>query len=296
MRRIPNISGALAIGAIVLCSCILPTLSQQSPQPMSVQALKGSIYWVEGGGGANAGFWIGPKSVVVVDAKMTAEAAREMLTKIKELTSLPVQAVILTHSDGDHVNGLAGFPAGLTVVSSEGTKAEMEKAFLDDNLAGLRPFLPSVTFKDAKDLFLAGGTIRLLTFGPAHTSGDTVVLFPAERVAFIGDLAFVGRDPLIHRGKGGTSFGLVKTLAAILELEADLFVPGHGKPLAKTEIETLRRSIEEKQAKIKDLVDRGKSLDDVKAAFGIGSETTPPGGRRWPSLVEVIYLDLTEKK
>ena len=295
MHRIISVRGVLATAAVGALFAV-PPAEAQSPQPLSVQTLKGSVYWAEGGAGANAGFWIGPDAVVVIDAKMTPDGAREMLAKIRELTPNPVKTVILTHSDGDHINGLAGFPAGLTIVSSEGTKAEMENAFRDEKLADLRPYLPTSVFRETTDLARPGGTIRLFAFGPAHTSGDTVVLFPAERIAFVGDLAFLGRDPLIHRSKGGTSFGLVRTLKSILALEADVFVPGHGQPLAKSDIDALRRAIEDKQAKVQDMLAQGKSLDDIKAAFGIEPGTAPPGGRRWPSLVEVIYLDLVEKK
>jgi cyclase len=112
-------------------------------------------------------------------------------------------------------------------------------------------------------------------------------------VAFIGDLAFIGRDPLIHRDKGGTSLGLVRALTSLLALDADLYVPGHNPPLTKPDIDQLGRSIADKRAKVADLVAQGKSLDEIKAAFGIGPETAPPGARRWPSLVEVIYQELT---
>jgi hypothetical protein len=54
--------------------------------------------------------------------------------------------------------------------------------------------------------------------------------------------------------------------------------------------------MEDKQAKIKSMVQEGKSLDDIKKAFGIADEPGAAAGRRRPSLVEVIYLDLTEKK
>jgi len=53
------------------------------------------------------------------------------------------------------------------------------------------------------------------------------------------------------------------------------------------------QSVVDKQAKVQTMVSSGKSLDDVKKAFNI---ETPAGGSRWPSLVEVIYLELTEKK
>ena len=292
MKRLPTFIFAISM---IVTAGLIPALQAggQTPPPLAAQVIKPGLYWVEGGAGANTGFWIGKDAVVVIDAKMTPDAAREMLAKIKELTPNPVQSIVLTHSDGDHVNGLTGFPQGLKILSQETCKTELEAAFTDP---ALRAYLPTVTFKDRMDLLLPEGSIRLLHFGSAHTSGDAIVLFPAEKVAFIGDLAFIGRDPLIHKSKGGTSFGLTASLKSILALEADTFIPGHGKPLAKSDIEGLLKSIEDKQAQVKDMVARGKSLAEVKKAFGIEEETAQPGRRRWPSLVEVIYLDLTEKK
>jgi glyoxylase-like metal-dependent hydrolase (beta-lactamase superfamily II) len=88
---------------------------QSQAQPVTVQPLKGGIYFLKGGSGANGGFFVGAKGVVVIDARMTAAAAREMIAEIRKVTPLPVTHVILTHSDLDHVNGLGGFPAGLEI-------------------------------------------------------------------------------------------------------------------------------------------------------------------------------------
>jgi cyclase len=112
-------------------------------------------------------------------------------------------------------------------------------------------------------------------------------------VAFIGDLLFLGRDPLIHRAKNGTSFGLVKVLKSLLALDAETYASGHNDLVTKKEIQDFMQSVVDKQSKIQAMVTAGKSLDDVKKAFDI---QTQAGGSRWPSLVEVIYLDITEKK
>jgi glyoxylase-like metal-dependent hydrolase (beta-lactamase superfamily II) len=136
----------------------------------------------------------------------------------------------------------------------------------------------------------------LYHFGPAHTSGDVVVYFPEQKVAFLGDLIFLGRDPLIHRHKNGSSFGLVKTLKSILKLDADTFVHGHGDIASSADIKGLIKSLEDKQANIKALIKGGKSLDEIKKIFKVQDRPVRPGRRRWPSLVETIYLELTEKK
>ena len=160
-----------------------------------------------------------------------------------------------------------------------------------------RASLPNITFSERLSLYL-GGVLRskridLFYFGPAHTDGDAVVYFPDEKVAFIGDLIFIGRDPLIHRHKNGSSFGLVKVLKAILNLDAEIFVHGHGDLATKKEILGVIQTVEEKQIRIQALVKEGKTLDQVKKIFNIEDRT---GGMRWPSLIEVIYLELTEKR
>lgn len=267
---------------------------RQEPPAISVQNLKGNIYQVKGGAGASTGFFVADKEVLVIDAKMTEESAKQMIAEIKKVTPNPITKVVLTHSDGDHVNGLVGFPSGMDIISQENTRLHISKAFESTQQ---RAYLPSITFSDKLTLFLgtSGKTTRidLLYFGPAHTNGDAVVFFPEDKVAFIGDLLFLGRDPLIHRAKNGTSFGLVRVLKALLSLDAETFASGHNEPVTKKEIQDFVQSIEDKQSKIQALVKDKKTLEEVKKAFNI---ETPPGGSRWPSLVEVIYLDLTEKK
>jgi glyoxylase-like metal-dependent hydrolase (beta-lactamase superfamily II) len=84
----------------------------QPAAPFMVHQLKPNVYWVEGGGG-NSGVIVGDKGVIVVDAKVSAAAGKELLDDIAKITPKPVTTVILTHSDGDHVNGLAAFPASV---------------------------------------------------------------------------------------------------------------------------------------------------------------------------------------
>jgi len=265
---------------------------KQEVPPVSVQKVKGNIYQIKGGVGANTGFFIGEKEVLAIDAKMTEDAAKQMIEEIKKLTPHPISYIILTHSDRDHVNGLVGFPQRINIISHENTRAHMDKAFQS---AQERAYLPNITFSYKLSLYpdgvLRGTRIDLLYFGPAHTDGDAVVYFPDEKVAFIGDLIFINRDMLIHRHKNGNSFGLVKVLKAVMNLDAEIFIHGHGDQATKKDIQNLIQSIEEKQIKIQAMVKEGKTLEQVKKIFNIEDQ-----GMRWPSLVEVIYLELTEKK
>ncbi|MFB3827122.1 MAG: MBL fold metallo-hydrolase [Bryobacteraceae bacterium] len=263
-----------------------------APPPPRAAKLADGVYWVKGGAGANTGFITGKKQVLVIDAKTTPDAARAMLGEIAAVTPNPVTRVVLTHSDGDHVNGLAALPREATVIAHANARKDMEEAFQDAKLAALKPWVPRETVEDSRTLKVDGLEVRLLHFGPAHTNGDLVVYIPARKIAFIGDLAFVGRDPLIHRHKNGNSFGVVRTLNRLASLDADTFISGHSDPLTKQDLRALAAAFEEKQAKVKELVSQGKSLEEIKTAFGVAGG----GAARRPGLIEVIYLEITGKK
>jgi glyoxylase-like metal-dependent hydrolase (beta-lactamase superfamily II) len=183
------------------------------------------------------------------------------------------------------------------IFAHKNVKRDLEKAAAET--PALKDYLPTLPLASGADLLGWDQDIDLRHFGPAHTDGDTCVLFPDLGVAFVGDLAFVGRDPLVHVQKGGTVFGYVKTLEALLAEKPAIktFLSGHADPLTRADIESLKTSLADKLAKVKEMVAAGKSIEDVRKAFGIEAPPDAPGGRRrWLSFVETAYLELTTKK
>lgn len=293
----------LSLGFVTIAAAVavaLPAAAQAPPAgPFMVHQLKPNVYWVEGGGG-NSGVIIGDKGVIVVDAKTTPAGGKELLEDIAKITSKPVTTVILTHSDADHVNGLASFPTGITIIAQENNKKEQEEALAKGG-RGAPPadHLPTqVVTKNKESRKIDGVKFELLHWAPAHTSGDLVVYLPTEKIVFTGDIIAAQRpDPLIHLEKHGSSEGWITTTKGIVALDADTFVPGHGDVQTKSDIETRLKNTEAKRAKIKELVAQGKSLDEIRAAVG----DPPPaaqGGRGpvFPSFTETVYKELTANK
>jgi cyclase len=138
--------------------------------------------------------------------------------------------------------------------------------------------------------------VQLLYFGPAHTSGDAVIFCPKEKVAFLGDLFFSGRDPLIHRHKNGNSYGLVKVLKSVLQLDAQLILSGHAEKATRADVESLIKSIEDKQAQIEAMVAKGKTLEEVKKFYNVEDRPAVPGRPQFLSLPEVIWLEVAQKR
>jgi len=106
----------------------------------------------------------------------------------------------------------------------------------------------------------------------------------------VGDLVFVGRDPLVHRQKNGSAAGLVQAMQKMLALDADTYLAGHTDPLTKAGVKTALASLEERRARVRALMREGKSLDEIKSAMGVAA------GGRFPSLVEVIYQEILEER
>lgn len=284
-----SVSNRIVFAALAAAGALLA----QGPaaQNLTMHQIKPNVYWLEGGGG-NTGVIVGDKGVIIVDAKTTPAAGKMIIEEVAKITPKPITTVILTHSDGDHVNGLASFPEGLTIIAQENNKREQEAA-LKAGGRGAPPagHLPTqVTTKTKESMTLDGEKIELYHWVPAHTSGDLIVFLPAEKIVFTGDIVTSNRvDPIIHPEKGGNSEGWIKTMQGIAKLNADQFVPGHGDVQTKAQIEERLKTMSEKREKIVAMIKEGKSLQEIKAAVG----DAPPsgGGPAFPSLADTVYKE-----
>jgi cyclase len=294
-RTLPPVKFAMIAGALAASAFA----QAPAPAPFTSHQLKPNVYWIEGGGG-NSGVIVGDKGVIVVDAKTTAAGGKELLDDIAKITPKPVTTVILTHSDGDHVNGLAAFPAGITIIAHENNKKEQQAALAAGG-RGAPPadHLPTqVVTKNKENLKIDGVKIEVLHWAPAHTSGDLVVYLPNEKIVFTGDIiAAQLPDPLIHLEKNGSSEGWIATATGMVALNSDQYVPGHGDVQTKAAVEKRLSDAEAKRAKIKELVAQGKSLDEIKTAVGDPPPNPGRGGRGpgFASFTEVVYRELSKK-
>ncbi|MDP8990790.1 MAG: MBL fold metallo-hydrolase [Acidobacteriota bacterium] len=293
---------ALATAAGLSIFAALGAAQAPAPAPFVVHQLTPNVYWVEGGGG-NSGVIVGDKGVIVIDAKNTLADGKELLDQIAKITPKPVTTVILTHSDGDHVNGLAAFPAGLTIIAQENNKKEQEAA-LSAGGRGAPPAnrLPTqLISKNKENLKIDGVKLEVFHWAPAHTSGDLVVYLPSQKIVFTGDIITLQiPDPLIHLAKNGSSEGWITTVKGIVGLNFKRAVAGHTFVQSKADIQKRLDYTEAKRAKIKDLVAQGKSLDEIKTAVGDPppGQGRGPGGRGgppFPTFTEVVYQELTKK-
>ena len=266
----------------------------QAPFPeVTVKKLKDNIYVAEGGGG-NSTIVIGQNGVIVVDAKNREPDGKKLVDEVGKLTNKPITTVILTHSDPDHVRGLAGFPKGLTIIAHENDKKEIEEELARGGAqAPPKEYLPNKVVTQAREsMTIEGVRMTLIHIAPAHTTGDLAVYLPDAKVVASGDLIGDG-DPGIHLFKNGSSEGWIQFVAVLADLDADTFVRGHADVATREQVRLVLAKAQAKRARIVDLVKQGKSLDDIKQAFGEPVKAGAPS--RFPSFVETTYEELTRK-
>ena len=297
--RLAVLAGVLLMGASSAIAADAPAAPRPAPAGvrLTVHPIReGKLYWIEGGGG-NSGVIIGDKGVVVIDAKTTADAGRALVAEVAKLTPKPITQVILTHSDGDHVNGLEGFPDGLKIISHVNTKFELLAVYLYAavEVDGGRCLPPAnripnrIIFKDRVDTTLEGVKVSFLHFGPAHTSGDLVVYLPDEKLAFTGDL--LTSTVLVHPEKSGSFEGWFNNARGLLRLPAQRYLGGHAGDFdTKATLQQRIDGYAATRGKVDSLVVEGKTLSEVKAAMGDpAKDASGCRGIPYPSLAQVEY-------
>ena len=262
--------------AVVACGAIATSARAQqappAPPPLTMKQLKPDVWVGLGGAGGNSTIIIGKTGVIVVDAKQTEAGAKDLLAEIAKITPKPVKTAIITHSDGDHVNGLVAFPAGIKVIAHEGNKKEQEAALA----AGGRGAPPAdrlpnqVVTKNKEKMTIDGVKLELYHFAPAHTSGDLIVYQPAQKIVSTGDIVVTNRaddNPNIHFEKNGSTEGWLANVKGMIALNADTYVTGHGDLLTKADLQRKLMATTERRNKIVAMVKEGKTLDEIKAAL-----------------------------
>jgi glyoxylase-like metal-dependent hydrolase (beta-lactamase superfamily II) len=197
--------------------------------------------------GSNAGFVVTAEGVAVIDTLGTADAARVLLADIRRRTNQPIRYVIDTHYHVDHVAGNRVFKdAGATIWAQRKVRCwiRSENQHLLGPLipAALRAIVdelepPARIYDNAVDQRLGALTIRWRNM-PGHTGADTVVIIPAARVVFAGDLVWREMLPTLI---DATTRTWVETLDLLLEQYPDYtFVPGHGDVATAADVAAFR--------------------------------------------------------
>jgi glyoxylase-like metal-dependent hydrolase (beta-lactamase superfamily II) len=170
----------------------------------------GDVLYVLLGGGGNTLALAAESGVVLIDTKSPGwgPAIRDA---VEAVTDQPVKTIINTHAHIDHTGSNPEFPSATTIIAHPNAKAAMEKMDIFRG-PGARS-LPNQLVSDRLSLLDGRDRIELYYFGPGHTNGDLVVVFPVKRIAYFGDLFPSKAAPVVDRAAGGSAVAFPETLA-----------------------------------------------------------------------------------
>ena len=239
----------------------------------------------------NNGVIVGERSVLVVDAGINGEIARQIQDIVHRLTDKPIRYLVNTTYHGDHSFGNYAFPQDVTIISSTKNKESMrdlerEKRIRSGNLRGNVAAIadvtnwrrPDIVFEPYLEIDLGRQKVQLWYFGPGNAPGDTIVYVPSAKVAWTGNyLPAAGIPPMLLEGAPGPYIASLQSMQRTLDVKT--IIPGHG-PMgpAKPALENLIAYLEELRDNVRTHIAEGRSLEDTLSTYSMSDRLRPPAG------------------
>jgi glyoxylase-like metal-dependent hydrolase (beta-lactamase superfamily II) len=268
-----------------------------------------------GWGWSNAGLIVDGEASLLVDTLFDMKLTDEMLRTMKDAAGVAgpdIGTVVNTHANGDHTHGNACCPKA-EIVASEASAREMENVgaamlaqmlemapamgevgeyiteiFGPFDFAGVVERLPTRTFNGELEMKVGDRRVELIEVGPAHTAGDVLVYLPDSKTVFTGDILFIGGTPVMW---AGPVENWIKACDRIIEMDADVIVPGHGPVTDRDgvrEVQDYLRFIDQQARK---RYEDGMGLKDAIFDIALGDFASLGDAERLAVNVSTLYRE-----
>jgi len=312
----------LAVGLAIL-GTVGATTQTQNLDKVEVHVLhvQGNVYMLVGAGG-NITVQIGDDGVLLVDTSYEPMSSK-VVAAIRTLSNKPIRYIINTHVHEDHIGGNApiaklgatiaggnmgvGANTGAAIIAHENVLNRMSAPTGQQASSPSAAWPTDTYFTKKKELFFNGEAIEIIHQPSAHTDGDSIVFFRRSDVVSAGDLFLTTTFPVIDLQRGGNIHGIVEALNRILDITipkdkqegGTYVVPGHGRLCDEADVLEYRDMVTIVRDRIQDMVTRGMTLEQVKAARPTLDYDGQYGGKTGPwtteMFIDAVYKNLSTK-
>ena len=231
-------------------------------QPNVKQIGKGLYAYVsDNDSSANSTFLVDGSGILVVDTGLNATEGGKLLRAIRGVSNLPVKYVVNTHYHPDHQGGNAVVGPDATILSTDFTR---ERTLALTKAPGMESFRfrpANLTFEKKITLHMEDQAVEIFFSGKAHTSGDVLVYFPAQRAIAMGDLFLNKSSPAMD---DGSVESWIQVLDHVLQLPVERAVPGHFEVGTRSDLQRFRDYLSDLYEQVKALKKSGETLEQVR--------------------------------
>ena len=282
---------------------VVALLGSPDETEIRIQKITENLYLFFGLGG-NIAVSIGDDGVLIVDDQIPSLIPK-IKDAIKEIGGGDLVYTINTHWHFDHAEvNLALDPKITKIISQSNAREYMAKGGLIDMVANKinqEPYpdyaLPVITYENGMTLYFNNEEIEIVHFGPAHTSGDSAVIFHNQNAVHYGDVFVTEGYPFIDVSSGGSIDGIINFLSkSLTKLKPGaIILPGHGEIATIQDVEDTIIMLKTVRERILKMINEGKSLQEV-----IDAKPTKDFDEKYPdwlgNFVNRAYTSLKEEK
>jgi len=269
LQTLDSIRAALLVGLVACSSVALGQMATPEETEVRIIPLGDGLHMLMGIGG-NIAVSSGVDGVVLVDDDV-APMSEKIKAALATISPAPVKMVFNTHWHFDHAGGNQFFgEQGALIVAHDNVRERMSTAqfssfFNSETKPSPESALPVITFDSTATFHLNGQTIQAIHAPPAHTDGDSILLFEEANVAHLGDVFFNRMYPFIDIDGGGSAQGIIDAVDSILPLlnEDTKIIPGHGPLATLDDLKQYRSMLMLVTARMQALIDEGKTREQV---------------------------------
>jgi glyoxylase-like metal-dependent hydrolase (beta-lactamase superfamily II) len=223
----------------------------------------------------NVGIIVGSRATLVVDTGLGPRNGETVLRVTNSVSTNRELYVVSTHFHPEHALGESAFPANAKIIRARAQQQDIDEfgLALAKTFASRSPLvadlLEKAQFRKADVLFdrehtldLGGVRVRMMSLGPTHTRGDTIVWVEGDRILFAGDVV-MNRTFVAFASPYSSVKAWLADFDQLEPLHPAKVVPSHGPVGDASLIAEQRTVMKAIQSRAIELKRQGRTADET---------------------------------